>query len=177
MKRIIALLLAALLLVSLTACKAKEPEKEAESPALADLVPEAEAAAQAQADAQAAAQTETPAAETAASDAEAVVTPEDLLGSWVLSEDNDPEELEAAFPGAKELGGAMQLGADGLIFWTIGTTGGAGNFTVDGDTLTGQIYLDYNGTAQDMTCTVERDASPVELTMVIGDTEVIWVLE
>lgn len=175
MKKIIALLLAALMLVSLTACKAKEPEKEAESSALADLVPEAEAAAQAQADTQ----TETPAAEAAepAADAEPVVTPEDLLGSWILSEENDPEALEAAFPGAKEQGGAMQLGADGLIFWTIGTTGGAGSFTVDGDTLKGQIYLDYNGTPQDMTCTVERDASPVELTMVIGDTEVIWVLD
>lgn len=172
MKKIIALLLAALLLVSLTACKAGKNE-ESESPTPVDPVSEAasktETAAQTEAKTEAEAQ---PEAQPEAPAVEAVVTPNEMVGTWRLSPDNDLEQLEAAFPGVKELGGVMEIGMDGLMFWTIGTSGGAGNFTVDGDTVNAQIISDYTGAASPATCTF--DPSGPTLTMDYNGVTVIW---
>ena len=156
MKRIVALLLAALLLVSLTACKAgKTEESEAPAPAadpVSEAASKAETAAQTEAKPEAEAQ---PEAQPEAPAVEAVVTPDELVGTWKLSPDNDLEQLETAFPGVTELGGVMEIGMDGLMFWTLGTSGGAGSFTVDGETVNAQIISDYNGAASPATCTFD----------------------
>ncbi len=166
MKRISALLLALLLLVSLTACKAGSTEETNEAPA--DPVPEAPAQAEAETK-------ETPANEAAppAPQPEAVVvTPDEMAGSWKLSEENDMAQLEAVFPEAGTLGGVMEVGLDGLMFWTIGTFGGAGNFTVDGETVTAAVYSDHNGVAETATCTL--DPTGETLTMEYGGVSIIW---
>jgi hypothetical protein len=170
MKKYIALLLVLALLVCLTACKSKQAEEPEETASLADLVPEAEAAAQAEAESQApaeeAAQPEPQPAE------EPVVTPEELVGTWKLSGDNDMEALEAVFPEAGELGGVMEIGMDGLMFWYIGTFGGAGNFTVDDNVLNVQIYPD-TGAPEPAVCTADFDADT--LTMDYKGVSIVWV--
>ena len=172
MKKIIALLLAALLLVSLTACKAGKTE-EPEAPAPADPVSEAASKAEAAVQAETKPETEAPSNDTPPVPAvEAVVTPDEMVGTWKLSPDNDLEQLEAAFPGVTELGGVMEIGMDGLMFWTLGTSGGAGNFTVDGDTVNAQIISDYTGAAAPATCTFDPDGPT--LTMDYNGVTIIW---
>ena len=174
MKKIIALLLAALLLVSMTACKAKQAE-EAEAPGdpVSQAVDKAEAAAQTEAEAQANAQTETPSDEASEPvPPPVVVTPDEMVGSWKLSGENDLEELEQVFPEVREIGGAMEVGMDGLMFWTIGTFGGAGNFTVDGETVTAAVYSDHNGSAETAICTL--DPTGETLTMEYSGVTIIW---
>ena len=174
MKKTVAFLLALLLLVSLTACKSKNAEENPESSSPAGQVPETEAA-QPQTEAESGEKTEAPAAEPSQSEsvtAPAVTTPDELVGTWVLSGNNDAEKLEAAFPQVKELGGELQIGMDGLMFWTLGTSGGMGSFTVDGDTLNAEIYSDYTGAPESVICTVEGGDT---LTMDYSGVTIIWV--
>ena len=172
MKKYIALLLVIALLVCLTACKSKQAGEPEETASLADLVPEAEAAAQAEAESQA------PAEEAAQPEpqpaAEAVITPEELVGTWTLSPDNDMDALEVVFPEAAELGGVMEIGMDGLMFWYVGNFGGAATFTVDGDTLNAEIYPDASGSPEPAVFTVDGDGN---LVMDYRDATVIWVLQ
>ena len=172
MKKIIALLLAAALLLSLTACKAKEPEKEAETPAPADAAPAPEADAQPEVDA-------------APADAEAqpappvppvvsYVTPEELVGSWTLSADNDLEALSAVFPEASSIGGMMEIGMDGLLFWTLGLTGGGGNFTVEDDVLKAELFSDTTGAPEPADITLDRSGDVLKLVMAYKDASIIW---
>ena len=168
MKKLIALLLAIALLASLTACKSKQPEEEASS--LTDLAEAAEAEAQAgtpepEPDPE-------PVREPEPAD-QAVVTPEGLVGTWRLSGDNDMEALEAVFPEAGEIGGVMEIGMDGLMFWYIGTFGGAGTFTVDGETLNAEIYPDASGTPEPAVCTADEAAGT--LTMDYKGVSIVWV--
>ena len=171
MKKILALLLAAALLLSLTACKAKQAEQAAEASALADAIPEAEAAAQAEAQTEA----ET-AAEPEPSDApaEPYVTPEELVGSWTLSGDNDIETLNAVFPGTVELGGMMEIGMDGLLFWTLGLSGGGGNFTVKDDVIKAELVSDHNGSPEPVDIDLDRDGAVLRLVMHYNGTSIIW---
>ena len=170
MKRIIALLLAIALIASLTACKAKTAEEPAESAPLANAVPEAEVAAQAEAENAQPAEEPEPEPQPAP---EPVVTPEELVGTWKLSEDNDMEQLEELFPEARELGGVMEIGMDGLMFWYIGTGGGAGNFTVDDDVLNVDIYPDSTGAPEPAVCTADFEART--LTMDYRGVSILWV--
>ncbi|MBR4132805.1 MAG: hypothetical protein IKT99_07480, partial [Oscillospiraceae bacterium] len=157
---------------SLTACKSK-PAEEPEASSLTELAEAAEAEAQAEAQE---AQNEAPASEPVQSEpaAEGVTTPEELVGTWVLSGDNDMEALEAVYPGAGEIGGLMEIGMDGLMFWYIGNFGGAGTFTVDSETLNAEIYPDASGSPEPAVFTVDGDGN---LIMDYRDATVIWVLQ
>ena len=168
MKKLIALLLAIALIASLTACKSKQTEADPAS----DLAEAAEAAeAEAQAETQEAEPASEPASEPAA---EGVTTPEALVGTWTLSEDNDLEALEAVYPDVGTIGGLMEIGMDGLMFWYVGNFGGAATFTVDGDTLNAEIYPDASGSPEPAVFTVDGDGN---LIMDYRDATVIWVLQ
>ena len=172
MKRIIALLLAIALIGSLTACKAKTTEEPAGSAPLANAVPEAEAAAEAEAENAQPAEEAEPEPQPVP---EPVVTPEELVGTWKLSPDNDMDQLEEVFPEAAELGGVMEIGMDGLLFWYIGNCGGGGNFTVDDDVLNVDVYPDSTGAPEPAVCTADFDAGT--LTMDYKGVSVLWIQE
>lgn len=174
MKKIIALLLAAALLLSLTACKAKEPEKEAETPAPTEPTPEAEPAAPTEPETEAPADAGTQDGQSAVPTTPSYVTPDELVGSWRLSADNDAEVLSAAFPEVGELGGAMEIGMDGLLFWTIGTSGGGGNFTVEDDVIKASLVSDYTGSPEPVDISLNRDADIIKLVMEYNGATIIW---
>lgn len=174
MKRILALLLACVLLVSLTACKKAE---EAPAEPLSELIPEiaqnipagdeAQPSDGASQDGDTASESTPPAPED-----QPITTPDELRGSWTLSDANDMDALEAAFPGVSQSGGALEIGADGLMFWVIGTAGGAGSFTVDGEKVSCQLVSDHNGVVE--TVPFFLDDSGPTLVMEYNGATIYW---
>ena len=174
MKRIIALLLILGMLSGLSACKAKSeaataPEPAAEPEAAAD--PEAAAEPEAATESEAAAESEPAAAEE-----EAPPLPDDIAGSWILVDSNDTELTEELFPGAKELGGTMEIGEDGLLFWTVGRSSGSGRIlTAEGDDVSVELSRGPKGEMVPMAGLLERSNEALALYLNFGGVDLIWV--
>ena len=150
MKRILAALLALLLLAGLAACKA-DPE----------TAPEGAPA---------------PAAEAAPEAAEEPPFPEDLVGSWILVDSNDTELTEKTFPGVKELGGSMEIGADGLLFWTIGSSSGAGRIIeVQGDDVSAEFRSGNTGDPVPVPGLLENSNEALAFYLSYSGVDLIWV--
>ena len=165
MKRIIALLLALLLLASLSACRSKtEPEPDAApAPAAAPEDP-AEAPEEAPAEAPA----ETP--------EETEPFPAEMVGSWILVDSNDTELTEKTFPGVKELGGSMEIGADGLLFWTIGSSSGAGRIIeVQGDNVSAEFRSGNTGDPVPVPGLLENSNEALAFYLSYSGVDLIWV--
>ena len=153
MKRIIAALLVLSMLAGLAACK-----KKTEEPA-----PEAEAA---------------PAAETAPEPAEAPAAPfpDDIVGSWILVDSNDTELTEELFPGAKELGGTLEICTDGAVVWTVGATNGTGRIiSAEGDDVSAELSRGPDGEMAPMAGLLERSNEALALYLNFGGVDLIWV--
>lgn len=166
MKRILLLTIA--LLIVLSACA-----KPAETPAPDPTDPTDSTNPEPIADATDVPETDEP--ENAEPDAtdEHTTTPMDPpVGSWRLSEDNDPDALSRAFDNAEPNNSAMEIGADRLLFWTVDSASGAGNFTVDGNTLIAELVRNLSGTPEQVLFTMEDGPT---LIMNLNGASVRWV--
>ena len=159
MKRIAAMLLVLALLGSLSACRTKsEPAPEA-APAPENTAPPADENA--------------PPAE---EETEAAPFPDDIVGSWILVDSNDTELTEELFPRAKELGGTMEIGADGLLFWTVGASSGSGRIlTAEGDDVSAERSRGQNGELVPAAGLLERSNEALALYLNFGGVDLIWV--
>ena len=168
MKRIIALLLILGMLAGLSACKAKSEAATAPEPA---AEPAAAAEPEAATESEAAAESEPAAAEE-----EAPPLPDDIAGSWILVDSNDTELTEELFPGAKELGGTMEIGEDGLLFWTVGRSSGSGRIlTAEGDDVSAELSRGPKGEMVPMAGLLERSNEALALYLNFGGVDLIWV--
>ncbi len=163
MKRITALLLA-LLLLSLSACKAK-PAPEAEASPAAGSTQEAGTAPEAES---------SPADGETSEESDAF--PEEMVGSWILVDSNDTELTEKTFPGVKEKGGTMEIGADGLLFWTIGSDSGSGSILhVEGDNVYAQFRNGTSGEQVDVPGLLEGSNEALAFYLSYSGVDLIWV--
>lgn len=153
MKRIISILLITVLLVTLSACRKKSetaPEPEPASPSADE------------------AQTQ---------ETEPVPPfPDDIPGSWILVDSNDTELTEELFPGAKELGGTMEISTDGSLSWTVGSSSGSGRIlTAEGDDVSAELSRGKNGELVPVAGLLERSNEALALYLNFGGVDLIWV--
>ena len=160
MKRLIAALLILALLVSLCACRKKQESAseaaapESAAPPAAETVPEAGAEPE---------ETDPP-------------FPEDMVGTWILVDSNDTKLTEELYPGVTEKGGTMEIGADGLLFWTVGSSSGAGRIIlVEGDDVSAQLSQGSDGEMVPVAGLLERSNESFALYMTFFGVDLIWV--
>lgn len=104
----------------------------------------------------------------------------DLEGVWYLQdENNDLNKFVDLFPGYPEWDAAMEIRADGKIYWYIGAIGGNGIFTLNNNILTAELkhaIKDETSEPQDwiMDFTVMEDDGNITLEMMYGDERIVW---
>lgn len=109
----------------------------------------------------------------AEADSEAVI---DLSGPWHLdSEKNDLTAFQDIFPAYAEFGASMEIKSSGQISWYIGAEGGAGTYTLDGDTLTADLISDTDQQPATVLFHVILDGEAAQLKMDYNGTDVYWV--
>ena len=159
MKRLIAILLTLVMLVSMNACKAKteltseppsSPENTTPSPDVNSPEIEEETAS--------------------------ATFPEEMVGTWILVDSNDTELTEELYPGVKENGGTMEISSDGLLFWTVGSSSGTGRIIeVCGDEVSAELSRDNSEDTVPVSGLLENSTEAFALYMSFFGVDLIWV--
>lgn len=146
MKKTISLIIIAmLLLASLAGCGKKDDQADAAPAVSADT-----AAAPAEDDA-------------AAGDR--------FVGQWQLDEANDLEDLDYLFPSAALFGGGMEIRADGMISWYIGSDGAVGSYEIQGKYLVTDVVDELDGETHHVAMGFQGD----KLIMSFKDVKLVWI--
>ncbi|GEM_PF-974459 len=103
------------------------------------------------------------------------ISAEQIAGPWHLdSEKNDLTAFWDIFPAYSEFGASMEIKSNGQINWYIGTEGGTGTYTQDGDTLTADIVRDVDQQPVTVIVHLISDDEIVRLEMDYNGTNVYW---
>lgn len=154
MKKTIALFLAAILCLSLAACKKAEPEEGTKELQARETDMGKE--------------TEVP--ESTAHESF------ELVGPWHLDgEKNDLDAFSDCFPGYGEWGASMELRSDGRMSWYIGAEGWHGTYETDGETLHAELTSDLEPVSRswDFRIVIEKETALLE--MAYPDRTIYWV--
>lgn len=161
MKKILAILIAFLMTISLSACETKPvPSQDTSQDTESNI--------------------DTNITQTPEEVPEVKITADDFVGPWYLdSKNNDLDKFSDLFPGYGEWGATMEVRSDGKISWYIGVVGGSGTYTLVEDQLTADLKQATKNTAsgpQDWTVEFKVAVADedVTLTMIYEDVSVVW---
>ena len=94
-----------------------------------------------------------------------------FAGTWYISGDTDPLELEKSFPDVYAFGCEMEIRPDGKLNWHVGAAGAAGTYEIKDD----MIIATVSGIMESDECTVViRIVDDNTLRMTYGSVLLEW---